>query len=363
MRLLIPFGFCLTSIALASSVRAIPIDRDCDGLSDEEELALGTDPDNPDTDGDGLLDGLEMGVAQTSDPRCGGARLDRDPETTTSPTNRDTDGDGLFDGEEDPNHNGRRDRGETNGRFADSDGDGTSDRVEQAARTNPNRNALNSFPEPMVYDLVRGLDADRGELEANVLVLARPLKGARLALQYAPEIEWAFADGHAVELELPCVEDRLEAVKLALQGRLGEARDTVQHGWQVLAEVALDRSDAQLALTHIGNFLLGERLRVVSIVGGLFELHEPLESRRAMTTGLLANASMYYAVAPMLSLGFEGNALASLDGDGAGRVAWLAMPQAHVQLNHHVRIQAGLGVTGGGGPLAPQAGVRAIIEL
>jgi len=34
-------------------------DSDGDGLSDEEEIRLGTDPFNPDTDGDGFLDGYE----------------------------------------------------------------------------------------------------------------------------------------------------------------------------------------------------------------------------------------------------------------------------------------------------------------
>lgn len=37
----------------------IPGDRDGDGLSDDEEAALGTDPDNPDTDGDGLIDSVD----------------------------------------------------------------------------------------------------------------------------------------------------------------------------------------------------------------------------------------------------------------------------------------------------------------
>lgn len=35
-------------------------DRDQDGLADQEEEALGTDPDNPDTDGDGYNDGVEV---------------------------------------------------------------------------------------------------------------------------------------------------------------------------------------------------------------------------------------------------------------------------------------------------------------
>ena len=41
-------------------------DTDGDGLSDEEEAALGTDPTNPDSDGDGISDGEE--VAQGTDP-------------------------------------------------------------------------------------------------------------------------------------------------------------------------------------------------------------------------------------------------------------------------------------------------------
>jgi hypothetical protein len=36
------------------------LDSDGDGLTDEEELALGTDPFNPDTDGDGVSDYLEV---------------------------------------------------------------------------------------------------------------------------------------------------------------------------------------------------------------------------------------------------------------------------------------------------------------
>lgn len=39
-----------------------PIDSDGDGLTDEEEMQLGTDPHNPDTDGDGFPDGLEVAL-------------------------------------------------------------------------------------------------------------------------------------------------------------------------------------------------------------------------------------------------------------------------------------------------------------
>lgn len=58
------------------------IDRDGDGLFDDEEIKLGTDYKNPDTDGDGLTDGEEVNRFKTD------------------PLKKDTDEDGLTDGEE-----------------------------------------------------------------------------------------------------------------------------------------------------------------------------------------------------------------------------------------------------------------------
>jgi outer membrane protein OmpA-like peptidoglycan-associated protein len=57
-------------------------DDDMDGLTTREEKELGTDPMNPDTDGDGLKDGDEVN------------------KYMTNPLNKDTDGEGLNDGDE-----------------------------------------------------------------------------------------------------------------------------------------------------------------------------------------------------------------------------------------------------------------------
>jgi len=99
-------------------------DRDDDGLTNDEEDELGTDPDNPDSDGDGLLDGTEVNSDRPTDPLdsdsdddglcdglpdeapedCeGGEDVDNDGETDfgeTDPTDADTDNDGLSDGDE-----------------------------------------------------------------------------------------------------------------------------------------------------------------------------------------------------------------------------------------------------------------------
>ncbi len=57
-------------------------DKDGDGLTKREEKEIGTDPENPDSDGDNLKDGEEV------------------RSYTTNPLNADSDSDGLNDGEE-----------------------------------------------------------------------------------------------------------------------------------------------------------------------------------------------------------------------------------------------------------------------
>lgn len=148
-------------------------DVDGDGIDDATELAIGTDPldadsdddgivdgldgvvDNdgdglidaldPDSDNDGILDGTEAGITAAIAPAdtnmaSPNFRADLDPLTQTDPKLVDTDGDGLDDGEEDLNHNGRLDAGESSPIAVDTDGDGIADFVEVRGEnpTNPN---------------------------------------------------------------------------------------------------------------------------------------------------------------------------------------------------------------------------------
>ncbi len=69
-------GTALVPDAAAARVAG---DRDGDGLTDDEEATLGTDPANPDTDGDALLDGWEvMGVNGIDLPGKGASPLHKD---------------------------------------------------------------------------------------------------------------------------------------------------------------------------------------------------------------------------------------------------------------------------------------------
>lgn len=87
-------------------------DDDSDGLSNNREVSLGTDPNNPDTDGDGLNDGQEVN------------------QYGTNPNQQDTDGDTLIDGDEVNNF-------KTSPINPDTDNDGQTDGVEVAGGGNP----------------------------------------------------------------------------------------------------------------------------------------------------------------------------------------------------------------------------------
>lgn len=112
---------------------AVGKDTDCDGLSDVEEGKAGTDPAKPDTDEDGLSDGLELGVVTNPDPACTSFKADADPASKTDPLKADTDCDGLKDGDEDADKNGKQGLTEPDPTRRDSDGDGLTDGLERGA--------------------------------------------------------------------------------------------------------------------------------------------------------------------------------------------------------------------------------------
>ena len=119
-------------------------DRDYDGLSNREERRqYRTDPDNPDTDGDGLRDGEEITHG-------------------TSPLFADTDGDGVTDGEE-------LRRWGTDPLRKDTDGDGLGDQEEMAAGSNPRRADSDNDGLNDSVELARGTDPLHADTDGDGL--------------------------------------------------------------------------------------------------------------------------------------------------------------------------------------------------
>ena len=107
------------------------LDDDGDNLDDTKELALGTDPTRPDTDGDGVNDGLDafpLDATETLDTDADGVGNRQDP---------DDDNDGVCDTTEQIsgctlNPNGQADAFPLNkNEWLDSDGDGTGNNLDQ----------------------------------------------------------------------------------------------------------------------------------------------------------------------------------------------------------------------------------------
>ncbi len=114
-------------------------DSDDDGLTDGEEvLQTETDPLDPDSDDDGLLDGREVDDTLTDplDPDSDDDRLNDGDEVDlhgTDPLNPDTDGDNLRDNVELQGTDPLADYGPTNPLLPDTDGDGLNDGDEARA--------------------------------------------------------------------------------------------------------------------------------------------------------------------------------------------------------------------------------------
>ncbi|MFZ9888012.1 MAG: MYXO-CTERM sorting domain-containing protein [Myxococcota bacterium] len=128
-------------------VEVLDYDADGDGLSNFEEESIGTDPQDPDSDDDGIKDGAEYFGGNPADPGS----------NPTNPLDPDSDNDGLCDGTtatagvclggangEDLDNDGIRDASETDPNVADTDKDGLSDKLERvdANYTNGKTNAL-----------------------------------------------------------------------------------------------------------------------------------------------------------------------------------------------------------------------------
>lgn len=139
---------------------ALLLDADGDGLLLGEEEALGTDPEDADTDDDGVIDGDEVNIHLTDPLLCDSDKdglsdglelgvtvghtdtdpgacfvADSDPKTTTDPRLPDSDGGSVWDADEDLDRDGQQDAWETDPNDptddVDADDDGVPDSLEE----------------------------------------------------------------------------------------------------------------------------------------------------------------------------------------------------------------------------------------
>ncbi|WPU65316.1 hypothetical protein [Peredibacter starrii] len=187
-----------------------------------------------------------------------------------------------------------------------------------------------SFPEPMVYDLMRSLDAKKGETEINSLILANG--------QMSPEVEYAFKDGWSFELETPIEKGEIQALKWGSQYTFYQRENELLMGVQGIFEDQLHKPRNDYSLTLVVDYKLSESFSLVGISG---MRSASIENSVDHNVGIL-NLSLFYTVSDDIHVGVENdNKLYFTDKE----LHINTIPQVSVRVNRKLRFQAGYGIS------------------
>ena len=199
-----------------------------------------------------------------------------------------------------------------------------------------------AIPEPLMFDLVRGLGAEQGELEVNALADLPISDISSREVEWAPEIEYALFDGFAVELEFPFENFELEAIKVAIQWTISQSEyDKFIHGLQVIAETLLDDSITELSLLYVPGYRFNETWSALGLFGMMLEIGADAADK---TETVLLNASIFADLNENLVLGLElNNTDPTLQGRDDNEMSLLILPQIHYEFEHGLGFQFGLG--------------------
>lgn len=231
------------------------------------------------------------------------------------------------------------------------------------------------IPEPMVFDLVRPLGAQRGEWEINILGLipldrqsetiddvADPSGLVRRSpdtrgVEWAPEIELVLADGIAVEFELPMENAEVEAYKFAGQWTIGTAfKHRYIHGLQTIVQYNIDPRRWATTLLYIGGGRLNPTWSLLGMAGAR---HITNGAPGGSDVEVLTNLTLFANLTGRLVGGLETN----LNQVVGGELTLLVMPQAHYEISKHWMMQAGGGAQFTSAFILPQLGFRLIREF
>ena len=209
-----------------------------------------------------------------------------------------------------------------------------------------------SIPEPMFFDLIRPLGAKKGELEVNTLA-SFPSKTTNKKtkldpfspsatskdnekIEWAPEIEYALADGFAIEFELPFEGSELEAYKFGAQYTFGTLLDNSYiHGLHFLLEPTKEWEQYNTTAMYVGGYRLNKLFSTLFMLGGRADLEG---DKRGESFEYLANISLFANISHSLVFGVETNYSKERD---RGFYALKIIPQIQYELNEKIEFQAG----------------------
>jgi hypothetical protein len=208
-------------------------------------------------------------------------------------------------------------------------------------------------PEPMFFDLVRGLGARQNETEANVLAQFPLNRGNERSIEWAPEVELAVFDDVGLELELPFHDGTLDAYKFAAQFTFGQSESRrFIHGTQLIVEKARHQSKVETSALYIPAHRFDEHWSTLWMIGARTEFGDDREHDLT----LLLNGTVFYESGGRATYGVETN----FASPGGGEETILLMPQVHLELALEWTLQLGMGVEFGVEKTDGTAAVRLI---
>jgi hypothetical protein len=212
------------------------------------------------------------------------------------------------------------------------------------------------IPEPLVFDLVGRINSHKGEFEINSLFLNNPHQPSLSNFYVAPEIEYAFADGQALELEFPSEKGQIIAYKIGYQKQLPSFRDYTLSGLQIVYEQTPKSYHHELSILYLFASHFTEEFSQLMMIGiknsstfshhslssqptdSYLSLDQNEEHRSSSFYSLLLNLNFFLNLSKIFDLGLEFN------GEwGPYDQTYLLMPQMHFLFYQDIKIQTGLG--------------------
>ncbi|MGH4118052.1 cell wall-binding repeat-containing protein [Clostridium sp.] len=241
------------------------IDSDKDGLSDEQEVIYKTEPNNPDTDGDKLTDGLEVLSFYTNPliKDTDGDRLSDYEEATitvTNPVKKDTDGNGITDDLEDIDKDTLNNYDEmqlaSNPNLDDSDFDGLKDADEKQRGTNPNNidtdeDGLSDFKEVELgtNPLIKDTDGD-GILDGDEVFKTKlSAEGVNVDDKVKPTLELDLKGSQIGTLKIDIIDKSDLFLSSDIPGYIGSAYEFAVDGTFTTSKLTFEFDSALSATT------------------------------------------------------------------------------------------------------------------
>lgn len=199
-----------------------------------------------------------------------------------------------------------------------------------------------NIPEPLMFDLVRGLGAKQGELEINSLADFPLNNTSDRRVEWAPEIEYALFDNFAIELELPFENFKLEAYKMAIQWTIGSSKsNNFIHGIQVIGESYIHDDILELNFLYVPAYRFNEVWSAIGLFGVMFESGSDAPDKK---NTILLNATVFANLDKHTIVGLEfNNSDPMLQKIDDNKMELLVLPQVHYQFESGFSFQFGIG--------------------